>query len=125
MNRVGVGAMPQPRGYTLWIEAEEWDPSDWNPADDNTDVIVTFDDGSRWVATFFSYANILHLTEKDRRTGECLGGAYFWASDMILIDEVSRPRIEEVVQHLIQEGEFETDFTRLPPDDPADDVDAN
>jgi hypothetical protein len=119
MNRVEVGVMPQLSGYTLWIEAEEWDPSEWNPADANTDVIVTFVDGSRWVATFLSYANIRHLTEKNRRTGECLGGAYFWASDMILIDEVSRSRIEEVVKHLIQEGEFEPPFTRLPPDDPA------
>lgn len=112
--------MPQPRGYTLWIEAEEWAPGEWTPADDNTDVIVTFDDVSRWVATFFSFANIQTLAEKNRRTGECLAGAYFWASDMILIDEVSRPRIEEVVQHLIQEGESEAVFTRLPPADHAE-----
>jgi hypothetical protein len=60
------------------------------------------------------------LTDKNRQTGECLSGAYFWASDMILIEEVSRPRIEEVVQHLIQEGELEAIFTRLRPADPAD-----
>jgi hypothetical protein len=125
MNRAGGGAMPQPRGYTLWIEAEEWVPGEWTPDDDNTDVIVTFSDASRWVATFLSYTNIHTLTEKNRRTGECLAGAYFWASDMILIDEVSRPRIEEVVQHLIQEGEFEVIFTRLPPVDPAENDDAN
>lgn len=117
--------MPQPRGYTLWIEAEEWAPGEWTPADDNTDVIVTFADASRWVATFLSYTNIHTLTEKNRRTGECLAGAYFWASDMILIDEVSRPRIEEVVQHLIQEGEFAVIFTRLPPVDPAENDEAH
>jgi hypothetical protein len=119
MKRAGGGAMPQPRGYTLWIEAEEWAPGEWTPADDNTDVIVTFADASCWVATFLSYANIQTLTEKNRQTGECLAGTYFWASDMILIDEVTRSRIEEVVQHLIQEGEFEAIFTRLPPADPA------
>lgn len=117
--------MPQPRGYTLWIEAEEWAPGEWITADDNTDVIVTLDDASRWVATFFSYANIHTLTEKNRRTGECLAGAYFWASDMILIDEVSRSRIEEVVHHLIQEGAFETVFTRLSPADPTVNAMAN
>jgi len=36
---------------------------------------------------------------------------------MVLIDEVSRPRIEEVIQHLIDAGEFEAVFTRLPPTD--------
>lgn len=111
--------MPQPRGYTLWIEAEAWAPGEWTPADDNTDVIVTFDDASRWVATFFSYANIPTLTEKNRRSGECLAGAYFWANDMILIDEASRPRIEQVVHHLLEEGEFESVFTRLPPAGPT------
>ena len=117
--------MPQQRGYTLWIEAEEWAPGHWSPADDNTDVIVTFEDASRWVATFFSYANIHPLTQKNRRTGECLAGAYFWASDMMLIDEVSRPRIEEVVHHRIQEGEFEAIFTRLPPADSTAHAEAN
>jgi hypothetical protein len=117
--------MPQPRCYTLWIEAEEWAPGEWTPADDNTDVIVTFDNASRWGASFFTYANIHTLTEKNRRTGECLRGAYFWASDLVLIDEVSRPRIEEVVHHLIQNGEFESVFTRLPPADPAVNDEAN
>ncbi len=107
------------REYTLWIEAEECGPGEWTPTDDNTDVIITFADASRWVATFFSYANIRMLTEKNRRTGECLSGAYFWASDMILIDEVSRPRIEEVIHYLIQKGEFEAVFARLPFADPA------
>jgi len=117
--------MPQPRDYTLWIEAEEWAPGEWILADDNTEVIVRFADGSRWVATFFTYANIQTLTAKNRQTGECLAGAYFWASDMLLIDEVSRPRIEEVVQYLIQEGEFEAVFTRLPLADPAGNDEAN
>lgn len=111
--------MPQPHHYTLWIEAEEWAPGEWTPADINTDVIITFDDASRWVATFISYANIQTLTERYKRTGECLEGAYFWASDMILIDEASRPHIEEVVHHLIQTGEFEAVFSRLPLADPS------
>jgi hypothetical protein len=116
--------MSQMQGYTLWIEAEEWAPGEWTPADDNTDVYVTFADGSRWVATFLSYANIQTLTTKNRQTGECLAGAYFWASDMILIDEVSRPRIAEVIQHLIQAGEFEAIFTRGSPVDPANNDEA-
>jgi hypothetical protein len=56
------------------------------------------------------------LVEKNRRTGECLAGAYFWAVDMILIDEASRRRIEEVIQHLLREGTFESIFKRLPPE---------
>ncbi len=93
---------------------EQWVPGSWNPEDDNTDVIVTWEDGSRWVATFFAYQNVQTLSEKNRRTGESLSGAYFWASDMILADKVSRQRIEQIIEELIKTGEFETIFTPLP-----------
>ena len=99
--------------YSLWIEAEEWLPEDWTPVDTNSDVHVAFENGTRWVATFFSYQNILSLAEKNRTTGECLRGKYCWATDMILVDEVSRTRIEEVVAHLLAEGEFEWVFDRI------------
>ena len=45
------------QSYTIWIEAEEWAPGEWTPEDDNTDVMVTWEDGRRWVASFFSYKN--------------------------------------------------------------------
>jgi len=96
--------------YSIWIEAEHWAPGEWTPSDDNTDVIVTFENGARWVATFFSYQNILSLASKNRDTGECLDGKYFVATDMILVDEVTRQRIEEVVAELIRCKEFEQYF---------------
>ena len=33
-----------------------------------------------------------------------------WSSDMILVDEVSRKRIQEVVDYLINKGEFDGEF---------------
>lgn len=95
--------------YSLWIEAEQW-ADGWNPDDVNSDVIVTFDNGERWVATFFSYKNIVSLADKNRDTGDCLGGMYFCASDMILVDEISRPRLEQVVGDMIEQDEFKTFF---------------
>ena len=100
--------------YTVWIEAECWAPGTWTPDDDNTDVIVTREDGSRWRATFISYQNVQTLTEKNKRTGENLSGAYFWVRDMILVDKVSRQRIEEVVHDLINGGDFEIIFRQYP-----------
>ena len=100
------------QAYTLWVEAEHWMPGSWTPADANTDVIVTFVDGTRWYATFLTYANITSLTEKNKRTGENLAGRYFWAPDMILVDEVSRDRIEEVVAPLLAESKFQSVFRK-------------
>ena len=96
--------------YSIWLEAEEWAAGEWTPRDDNTDVIVTFEDGARWVASFFSYQNILSLAEKNRHTDECLGGKYLVATEIILVDEVTRQRIEEVVADLIRRDEFEKHF---------------
>lgn len=101
----------QMRDYYIWIEAEQWSPGQWDYDDCNSDVIVSFKAGPEWAATFFTYKNISTLVEKNEGTGECLNGKYFWATDMILIDEISRERIEEVVKHLIATGEFESVFS--------------
>src|SRR5262249_32714919 len=101
--------------YSIWIEAEQWETGEWTPSDDNTDVVVLFEDGSRWVATFFSYQNVSSLAEKNRATGECLGGKYFVATDMILVDEVTRQRIEEVIEELLNRSEFEIYFAPCEP----------
>ena len=97
---------------SIRIEAEEW--ADWTPADDNTYAVVTLDDGSEWWANFYSYRNILSLTQQNQRTGELLDGKYFWAPDMILVDEVSRARIEEVITYLVTQKplDFQSIFTR-------------
>ena len=44
---------------TVWCEFEVW-PS-YDPLDDNSDVIVTLEDGSRWAATFMTYQNVKTL----------------------------------------------------------------
>lgn len=97
--------------YNIWIEAEQW-ADGWDINNDNTDVIVEFKSGTRWIASFFTYSNISRIVEKNRSTGECLCGKYYWSSDMVLVDEVSRERIKEVINHLISEGEFEAIFSR-------------
>lgn len=98
------------RNYYVWIEAEQWAPGQWEPADCNSDVKVSFEKGAEWVATFFTYQNILSLAKKNQSTGECLNGKYFWATDLILVDELTRERVEEVVSHLKAVGEFERVF---------------
>ena len=103
------------QNYSIWIEAEQWAPGEWTPSDDNTDVIVTFENGARRVATFFSYQNILSLASKNRGTGECLDGKYLVATNMILVDEVTRQRIEEVVADMIERNNFETYFAPREP----------
>lgn len=98
----------------IWIETEHID-SVSDPSDDNTDVLVTLDDASRWAATFVTYQNVETLRRKNAQTGECLAGRYMWASNLIVVDETSRRAIEAVVADLRATGEFESAFQKLVP----------
>ncbi|MEO6807493.1 MAG: hypothetical protein ABI353_00070 [Isosphaeraceae bacterium] len=100
----------------IWIEAEDWAPEDWDPLDGATDVIVNDPDGARWIATFVSYRHIITLAGRNCESGENLSGQYIWGSDLILIDEASRPKIEAVVAHLRSVGEFDSAFAPLDDD---------
>ena len=100
----------------IWIESEEQGTVSIGKkgTDDNSDVIVTLHDGKRYIATFFTYENIQTLTQKNKLTGENLSGSYFWASDMVLIDTITRENIIKVIGHFIETNTFEQIFTLLP-----------
>ena len=88
-------------------------PEDANPhpLDENIDVEVEFATGEYYVATFFTLENIRILFEKNRRTGECLNGLYFWASDMILVQRLTMDVIAQTVEDLLESGEFDDAFS--------------
>jgi hypothetical protein len=99
----------------IWIGSETKSaiigiPEEEKEINDNSDVIVTLKNGNRYIASFFTYRNIQWLKEKNQRSGECLNGKYFWASDLILIDKINRKEITEVIQNLIENDEFESVF---------------
>ncbi|OPA73053.1 hypothetical protein BVG16_30770 [Paenibacillus selenitireducens] len=98
----------------IWIEAEQWAEGQWDIEDVNTDVIVVFSNKLKWVASFFTYKNINTRRENNRKTGECMNGAYLWFSDMVLIDIGSKERIHEVIHYLIETDEFQNVFTSYP-----------
>ncbi|QDX91506.1 hypothetical protein EEL31_16220 [Brevibacillus laterosporus] len=100
----------------IWINVEQSENKNYNIYDNNVDVMVTLSDRSKWVATFFTYENITTLQQKNEKTGENMKGAYLWASDMVLVDNVSRKRIEEIVDHLLKEDEFKYIFVHCEDD---------
>jgi hypothetical protein len=87
-----------------------------SPESGNVDLEVRFADGSRYAATFFTLNNLRLLFEKNAQTGECNGGLYLWASDMVIVREISAASISETVADLIAHGEFEGPFSRVSSD---------
>jgi hypothetical protein len=105
--------------YTVWIGAEQWAPGQWIPDDDLTDAVVTFSDGSRWVATFCAFRHVETLRRKFAGDGEYLGGKYVWLSDLILVDNTSRASLEAVIKDLLASGEFQSAFDQAPVENDA------
>jgi len=99
----------------IWFKSENFGPIISGEAiyNDNTDVIIEFDSGEKYVATFFTFKNIEHLRKNYLKSGECLNGKYFWASDLLLIDKITREDIEIVIDHLLTSGEFYSVFNKI------------
>jgi hypothetical protein len=87
-----------------------------NPANGNVDVEVRFKSGVRLAATFFTLANIDQLMRTWGDTGECSGGAYFWARFPIIVRSLTKRAILDTVVHLHEVGELERAFEPLPED---------
>lgn len=86
---------------------------EWNPEDANVDVEVRLSSGTLLGATFFTIKNIRTLFARNKASGECAGGVYLWAVDMIIVKSLSRETIRETVADLIRTGEIEQAMSRL------------
>ena len=87
-----------------------------NAINDNVDVEVRVDDGSRWCATFFTVESLNALFAKNRVTGECANGLYLWAAEMIVVERLDEAVIRATIDDLVDSGELEDAFGRLPDD---------
>lgn len=92
--------------YLIGVLAEDTE-------DDNIDVEVSFADGSRYGATFFTLKNLATLFTKNRQTGECRDGSYLWASNMIIAEKLSMETIKTTIHGLLNDNEFESAFSKL------------
>jgi hypothetical protein len=83
------------------------------PQTDSTDVIVHLQNGEKYIASFFTYAFFSQwkLNQKDAK--EELYGKYFWAPNMLVVDDCKKENIIKIVQHLIDEGDFRFVFKKL------------
>ena len=84
-----------------------------HPIDDNTEVVVVFDNGDTYAASFFTYRNIESARKLHQSKGDFLNGKYFWVECMVLIDFISQENVLAVVMDLIDQGDFYSVFRKL------------
>lgn len=82
-----------------------------NAEDDNVDVFVHFENGEKYVGSFFTLKNIGTIMAHHKATGESLNGLYFCSTDMIIIDKLTSEGIRDTVRHLLQEDTFYVYFS--------------
>ncbi|WP_433752926.1 hypothetical protein [Paenibacillus amylolyticus] len=88
----------------IWIGAEEWMEG---LEDAHVDVVVTFPDSTKWISNFYTIKCIESMRKDYLMNGHCLNGAYWCASSpIIIVDRISRDRIEQVIDELIEKGGF-------------------
>lgn len=85
----------------------------FNPLNGHTDVIVIMENQTKYIASFFAYKSISIIVDELKESGENLKGKFFWAKNMILIDECSKPHIETVIKRMICEGDFLQAFIKV------------
>ena len=85
---------------------------------DQADATITFRDGSRRYATFMTLDVVQQVMDNNARTGERLGGRYFWCSDLIVIRDVGFEGMVTAIRDLVSSGGIEGACGLL---DPLDD----
>lgn len=79
----------------------------------NTDVIVQLNTGEKYIASFFLFKKIEVIKKGNLKSGAFLNGKYYWSKNMLLIDSISIESIKLVIQHLIDEGDFNQVFAKI------------
>ncbi|MGW0807201.1 hypothetical protein [Nonomuraea sp. NPDC002799] len=73
---------------------------------DEADATITFRDGSRRYATFMTLDVVQRTMDKNARTGECLGGRFFWCSDLIIVRGAGFEGMAAAIRDLISSGDI-------------------
>jgi hypothetical protein len=97
----------------LFLSTEQLQEGIKDPSPESTDVIVRFDNGDTYVASFFTYEFVLRKRKEHKRSGKYLNGKYFWSDRMVIIEDCCRKSIKTVVDELKERGDFFTAFRKL------------
>lgn len=79
----------------------------------NTDVIVQFQNGDEYVATFFSVKNLERIIQEHKKSSDYLSEEYYRILNAVLVDDLSTTRLMSVIEHMIIEGDFQLVFKKV------------
>lgn len=95
-----------------------WEGQDPETAQE-ADATILLADGTRRYATFMTLSVVETIMKRWQGTGECLGGGYFWCSDLIIIGRPGFHTMAAAIRDLIGNEGISSVCSLLPPDDPS------
>lgn len=95
----------------LTAELQQGNPIDYE--DLNTDVIVNFDNGDRYVATFFSHKALNNTIEADIQSGDFYSKQYYRILNLVLVKDFNNGDVRSVIDSMIAEGDFQLIFKKI------------
>ena len=97
----------------IWFEFDRWNHC-FDVEDCNADVHFELDNGIKWCASFYTYKNLISMSEKNTYTGEMLSGKYFISEKPIFIQEMTKDLIIKVIYDILQtERDLSAVFTQI------------
>ncbi len=79
----------------------------------NTDVIVRFDNGDEYVATFLSIRNFEAMLQKHRYSNEHSSKRYYKLLNGVLVNDFSSGNLLHVIEQMMAEGDFQVVFKKV------------
>lgn len=99
------------KNIVLTAEQRADSPIDYE--DLNTDVIVQFDNGDNYIATFYSLKRLKNMLETGTQGSDCISGPYYKVLDMVLVEDFKSGNLLSVIECMIAEGDFQLAFRKI------------
>lgn len=95
------------------LTAENLEDAPVNYEDLSTDVIVNFENGDTYVATFFSHKNLKKTLEADLQSFDFSPDRYYRVLNMVVVEDFNKENLLSVIECMISEGDFQLIFKKL------------
>lgn len=91
----------------IWIEFEHFDEGkQWDKEDVRFEVIVTFENKERRIATFYTFKHLETKRKQYREEKNYLNGTCDWFSNIVFVDIATREQVEKVIELIMNRYQF-------------------
>ena len=84
-----------------------------NPECGSVEVELTTKNGDKYLSNFVTLEYIRRISRKNKVTGECADGVYYWMPQMVVIERITPENIRKTIDYMIEHLEIDETFEKL------------